>query len=158
MIVTKPKNFEDAKSSMLENVFTKLSECEPDIFSSLNKNSFVTKYFQENEFVHQTNSVNDFSVLNINIRSLQKNFETFKSFYKSLNYLFDIICITETWEDPRQPISTNSLFNLPCYSLISQPRVQKKGGGTAIYVLNSLSFQLVNKQSCLNKNSECLSI
>ena len=146
------------QSSILENIFTKFSECEPEILSSLNKNSFATKYFQENNFAHQTNSVNDFSILNINIRSIQKNFETFKSFYRSLNYLFDIICVTETWEDPSQPIGTNSLFNLPCYTLISQPRVQKKGGGTAIFVLNSLPFQRIDQQSFVNKNIECLTI
>ena len=98
MIASEPNNFENAKSPIIDNIFMKLSESDSEMFSSYNEKSFDTKYFQQSEFIHQTNSVSDFSMLNINIRSMQKIFETFKTFYKSLNFLFDIICFTETWE------------------------------------------------------------
>ena len=86
----------------------------------------------------------------------QKN-ET-KTFYTSLNFLFDVICVSETWEDSNLPIEKNSLFNLPCYDSISQPQLQKRGGGTAIFILSSLSFQLKKEHCILTKNSEHLSI
>ena len=157
-MVSQANNFENVQSPILENIFMKLSETDSEFFSSFNAKSFDTKYLQRSEFFQNNNSVNDFSILNVNIRSMQKNFETFKTFFKSLNFLFDVICLTETWEDPDSPINNNSLFNLPCYDLISQPRTQKKGGGTAIYILSTLSFQFKKQQSFLTKNIECLTI
>ena len=42
-------------------------------------------------------SENDFSLLNINIRSLSKNFENLKNLLNDLCFSFKIICVTETW-------------------------------------------------------------
>ena len=46
-------------------------------------------FFKENQ--------NKFSILNINIRSMNKNFDSLKSMLHNLNFSFKIICITETW-------------------------------------------------------------
>ena len=40
---------------------------------------------------------NDFSVLHVNIRSINKNIETFILFYSTLNCTFCVICFSETW-------------------------------------------------------------
>ena len=103
-----------------------LSENDSTNFYTLNEQSFNTKYFTENDISLKSNSDKDFSILSVNIRSIQKNFETFKEFYKNLNFLFDIICLTETWEDPKTPLAKNSLYDLPCYEIVSQPRIEKK--------------------------------
>jgi len=71
------------------------------------------------------------------MRSMSKNFESFKNFYFSLNYSFDVICISETWEEVSKPLLENSLYKLPCYTMISQPRVSGIGGGVAIYILEN---------------------
>ena len=80
----------------------------------------------------------------------------FKTFYRSLNFLFNVICVSNTWEDSNLPIEINSLFNLPCYDLVSQARLQKRGGETAIFILSSLSFQLKKQHCILTKNAECV--
>ena len=36
------------------------------------------------------------SILHLNIRSINKNFEAFKQFYLSLNFNFSIVCFSET--------------------------------------------------------------
>ena len=152
------QNFENIQSPILDSLFLKLSEHDITDASSLNQNSFNTKYFSPDEFTIRHNSDNDFSILNISIRSMQKNFETFREFYKSLNFLFDVICLTETWEDPKAPITSNSIYDMPFYDLVSQPRSIKKGGGTAIYVLKSLSYELRKQHCSLSKHIECLAI
>ena len=43
------------------------------------------------------NSLDQFSVLHLNIRSIRKNFENFKLFLNSINFTFSVICISETW-------------------------------------------------------------
>ncbi|XP_065671890.1 uncharacterized protein LOC136089738 [Hydra vulgaris] len=48
-----------------------------------------TQYLCENK--------NKFSILHINIRSMNKNFENFKCLLGELNHDFKIICFTETW-------------------------------------------------------------
>ena len=86
-----PKNIEEIQSPIIDSLFVKLSEHDTTNASSLSLDSFNTKYFSPEEFSIKTNSDNDFSILNINIRSIQKNFEAFKEFYLSLNFLFDVI-------------------------------------------------------------------
>ena len=44
-----------------------------------------------------------FSILHLNIRTMTKNFETFKEFYNSLNVSFSIICLSETWANDNSP-------------------------------------------------------
>ena len=42
-------------------------------------------------------SKNYFSFLHLNIRSIHKDFEAFSEFYSKLNYIFIVICFSETW-------------------------------------------------------------
>ena len=41
-------------------------------------------------------SKNSFSVLHLNIKSINKNFEAFSEFYLILNHIFNVICFSET--------------------------------------------------------------
>lgn len=45
----------------------------------------------------QTRKNDKFSLLNINIRSIAKNFDNLKSMLHELKFSFQIICVTETW-------------------------------------------------------------
>ena len=57
-----------------------------------------TKYFfLETLLDYIQNAINkDFSILHLNIRSLQKHFDDFKSFLSPLNFTFKVICLSET--------------------------------------------------------------
>ena len=59
--------------------------------------SLDTKYFTVNEtktFVSNIDS-ESFTVLQLNIRSMKKNFERFQEFFKDLKFNFSAICLSE---------------------------------------------------------------
>ena len=97
------------------------------------------------------------SIICFNIRSMKKNFEEFKAFFTELNDEFSIISLTETWclDDPRN----ESLFKLNNYTSMHQPRSGgRNGGGTCMFVHNSLTFT-TRSDLCVNNNDiESLSI
>ena len=105
-------NFENNKFDLFENnkiLLENIDNEDFDIFSDclrkLNTTYFLpeeaTKYFKD----HASCS---FSVLSINIRSINKNFEHFKLLLSSLKFCFKVICITETWTKD-QDLTNNSL-------------------------------------------------
>ena len=100
------------------------------------------KYYLDNEFNHVTSeylkkSANNFSLLHINARSLNKNFDSLSQLLQSINTNFNVIGITETWlKDP------TSLINMNNYNFIHKSRVNKSGGGVGMYILNNIDFKL----------------
>ena len=150
-------DFETVQSPIIDNIFFKLSQTNSNLCNNIKKDAFNTKYFTQNIAAPIVDKIKDFSILNVNIRSMQKNFGSLKSLINSITTKFDIISLTETWEDPRLPLNKNSNFLLPSYNLVSQPRTDKKGGGTAIFINNTLTYN-IKKTSCVTKDTECLNI
>ena len=115
------KNFETLKCNISDN--TDIFSCDPDL-------NFFNKKFQRldtpslmpGEFHNfLDNSSDQFSVLHLNIRSIKKNFESFKLFLNSINFTFSVICLSETWWDELATIE-KSLFELPSYNSTHQAR------------------------------------
>ena len=103
-------------------------------------------------------STESFSVLHLNIRSMNKNnFKAFQDFYKSLNTIFSIICLTETWENDSN-INQNSLFQLGGYVSVHQIRKRHKGGGIVIFIGDSLLYKLRSDLSINFEDIESFSI
>ena len=81
---------------------------------------------------------------------MKKNFEEFRDFIYKLDHEFSIISLTETWclDDPRN----ESLFKLNNYTSIHQARnSERNGGGTCIFIHNSLIFKK-RTDLCINNN------
>ena len=74
---------------------------------------------------------NSFFVLHLNIGSLSKNLESFKTLYNLLSFKFSILCFLETWSKDEK-INQNSLYQLESHNLLHQNRKHKNGGGVAI--------------------------
>ena len=148
-------NFLNFESPILKSLKTNKNEY--NFLSDINISCLDNSYYKPDKFNIEKNN-KDLSILSINIRSMNKNFEAFIHFYYSINYLFDIICISETWEDAKLPLSENSLYNLSSYKIISQPRVRSKGGGVAIYILDKFIFKPKNIFCKVNKHIETLCI
>ena len=74
-----------------------------------------------------------FSVLHLNIRIMNKNFESFKEFYSKINFKFSIVCFSGTWVDDIS-FSKNSNFRLSDYQVLHQTRKNCKGGGVCVFV------------------------
>ena len=72
---------------------------DPDVNFFQSISSLDTKYFNIDYtkiFVNNNNSSNSFSVLLINIRIMEKNFENFQKFFKTLKFNFSAECLSET--------------------------------------------------------------
>ena len=59
------------------------------------------------------------SVLHLNIRSLTKNFDSFKELYNLLRFKFCKVCFSETWSKDEK-VNENSLYQLEGYNLLHQ--------------------------------------
>ena len=102
-------------------------------------------------------SKNSFSVLHLNIRSINKSFEAFTEFYSKLNHIFSVICFSETWAS-EENINKNSTFELKNYNVIHQVRNSRKAGGLCIFIHESLYYKLRKGLSINPEAIESLSI
>ena len=101
----------------------------------------VCKYCTTDDLVLYNTSPlpnNFFSVMQLNCRSLPKNFNHLSTFIQGTNISPAVIAVSETWLQD----NNNIFYNLPDYSFISQPRKVKRGGGVGLYVLNKYSYFL----------------
>ena len=99
------------------------SESDPDIIFSSDTSPHDTKYFNSNKtnVGFECLCKNDFSVLHVKIRSINKNFETFKIFYYKLNSTFSVICFSKTWATDNS-ICNDSNFQVENYTVLHQVR------------------------------------
>ncbi|MBY0580085.1 MAG: hypothetical protein K2P53_00155, partial [Rickettsiales bacterium] len=120
----------------------------------LEKFNFESKYYtvwESSQYLKKNKEA--FSILNINIRSLNKNFENLKLFLDEIKHNFSIICITETWCKHDEQ---NLHFELDKYTSIHQPRKKYCGGGVSIFVCNSINYVQRN-DLCVNE-TDCESL
>ena len=127
-----------------------------------NKENSLRNVVKENEYYtpdnlskFETVSKDSFSLMHVNIRSLNKNFEELKLLLLKVNFQFKIICVTETWchsEDINN-------FQIPNYIVIHQVRKNKNvGGGVCIYIHKSLRFKQLEKLNVNTSDVESITI
>ena len=109
-----------------------------------------SQYFTPEEFSQNLNSFDksSFSLLHLNIRSLQKNFNSLLNLLITLKFEFKVICITETWCSDNA--KDHNLFELPQYKYIHQVRRAGKGGSIAVFLQESLTFNIRHDLSVNN--------
>ena len=95
-----------------------------------------------------------FSILHLNIRSIKKNFKSFKTYFSALDFTFSIICFSETWCDDLD----NFIYDLPSYTSSHQKRSDRKIGGVSVYVHNSLNFKTIPELSTNFRDIESLAL
>ncbi|XP_065678226.1 uncharacterized protein LOC136093192 [Hydra vulgaris] len=122
-----------------------------DCFDKLNFESKYYSVYQSAQYLK--NNKNAFSILNINIRSLNKNFENLKILLDEIKHDFSIICLTETW---CKCYKQSTQFDLINYTSIHQPRDSYSGGGVSIFVHNSIDF-FPRNDLCVNE-TDCESL
>ena len=108
---------------------------DPDVNFYNDISSVETSYLSPCEANNKLKSFTSktFSILHLNIRSVNKNLEAFREFCESLDINFSIICFSETWANDSN-FDKNSLFQIEGYNPIHQIRKNHKGGGIAIFV------------------------
>ena len=82
----------------------------------------------------------DFSVLHVNIRSINKNFETFENFCCKLSCTFSVICFSETWATDNS-ICNDSNFQIENHTVLHQVRESGRGGGITTFVHKEVYFR-----------------
>ena len=104
------------------------SEHDPDINFYQDISSLETHYCSPNDFQNnfQCFLKDSFSVLHLNIRSMNKNFESFKEFYLTINFKFSIFCFSETWVG-KIFFSNNSNFQLSGCEVLHQRKKTRNG-------------------------------
>ena len=79
---------------------------------------------------------NDLSLLNINARSLYKNFESLQDFLGSIDIEFKIIGLVETWlkDQPQE------YFHIDEYNLELKNRRDKKGSDVCLFIDDDIKY------------------
>ena len=95
-----------------------------------------------------------FSVLHLNIRSMSKNFKSFREFLDSLCFTFSAVCLSETWCQPHE--TSNPNLQIPRYVSLHQARKNRRGGGLCIFLLESLSYKVRDDLAVNSSAIKCL--
>ena len=98
-----------------------------------------TRYFDDQHFKDKFKSNKKNTMFHLNIRSIPEHFIELTSYIDSLDFVFKIIAISETW---LKPYHTD--YIIPNYSIEKDIRVHKRGGGVSLYVHSSLQYKLRN--------------
>ena len=109
--------------------------------ANLDKSSKIDcEYYLPNDFKKQIDNenLNNFSMIHLNIRSMINKFDSFKELIYSLNKLFQIIGLTETWLNQ----TNKDRFKLQNYDFVNVNRSIKSGGGVGIYIANELNYKI----------------
>ena len=87
----------------------------------------------------------NFTLLDINIQSINAKFDSFVTFLEDLSkqdFYFSAICIQESWVDSN--VVDVETFKLPHYNIISLPPTCSSHGGLIIYLHEAYSFKELN--------------
>lgn len=127
-----------------------LSHLDPDVNIPLQSNFqyYSVQDFHNNNLIRNcTTSVNYFSAMHSNIRSLAANIDNFKEMLCELNHKFSVIALTET----KIKVNKDNICNtsISGYTFISQTSLSN-AGGTAFYVDENLQY---NKRSDISKST-----
>ena len=96
------------------------------------------------------------SVLHLNIRSLNKNFECLKNLLVEINFCFKVIYITESWCS--YDLNTNNRYQLSNYVSIHQVKKNgKTGGGITIFIHKELIYNIRHDLGVNDEDTEALS-
>jgi hypothetical protein len=117
------------------------------------------QYYLEDEFnalfTGDKTIMSSFSLLHVNARSLSKNLDNLIVYLSGLKHKFSVLAISETWATA----DNKFLKKIPGYNCVMKNRVGCRGGGVALYVINTLSFvERSDLNDKANSNFECVFI
>lgn len=139
-------------STKLNNIFSNLNNAElksllefelspqtsANNIKSLNLNNNYD-YYEPKNIDKQIITTNTLSVLAINIRSLNKNFQKLQLLLNDLKFEPTLILVSETWVNENKPF----IFNLKNYNFINQPS-ENIGGGAGIFIKKDINYSIIN--------------
>ena len=109
------------------------------LYSSISSDS-DNQYLSPIEVQKFITNENYFSTLNINIRSLNKNFNKLEILLTQLNFNPTVILVSETWIYDHRPL----IFCLNNYNFINQSG-KGSGGGAGIFIRKDVHYQEIKE-------------
>ena len=100
-------------------------------FNDLNYNNFDSPYVLEENvkrYLCDIKKYDNLSLIHVNIRSMNSNFEKLHDLLLNCSNSFNIICVTEAWSTDKD-FKDNSNFHLQNFDFISQQRETGKKEG-----------------------------
>ena len=148
-------NDEQYENNILNTINNDIGQLEYTF--DFNDNSRVkSRYFTQNQFITSSQSIgkNDLSLLHLNIRSANKNFEQLSLFLDNIKADCFVIGLTETWfsDEP------HSMYSLSKHNLIFNNRINRRGGGVAMYVPTNLHYIVRNDLNTMSHTMESVFI
>lgn len=154
--------------NMLKSILQQkeLASCEYNEHNTIDQdidpeNNFLSSIHVNCNYVTQEQFESNFepdgklSIIHFNGRSLYKNFDFIKEYLQQFSCPFSVIAITETWFNIEKGIH----FDLNGYELRYMNRQNKVGGGVAIYIHNSIKYNVVTDLTlAIDGIFECLTI
>ena len=108
-----------------------------------------SKYYSPNEFLAHKFTKSKFSILHLNIVTLQSHINELRESIALLNFPFDLIAISETKLKTDCAIPTN--IDLQGYYL-EKTTTDTFFGGVALYIRKSFNYSVRKELSCSDKN------
>lgn len=99
------------------------------------KTETVANCDEGNQVLKVNNNFSNFKLLHNNIRSINKNFDEFKTYIQQFDFDFECLVLTETWEIPDP-----ELYQINGYNLIYNNGNYNQNDGTVIYVKSDIEF------------------
>ena len=122
-----------------------------DLFPSLELGT-QSNYFTLSEFSSLcTQSPNSKTILSYNIRSFNRNSDTFLASFDQIS-LPSVLILTETWFKP------GTAQNIPGYTAYHTFRVDGRSGGVSVFVNDSISSYCIEELCISNSNIEICSV
>lgn len=144
----------------MENLYKSLYESLDDdnnfdltnIFEKMSGNVDITaqsRYYNIEEYTSTTLPYcnNYTNIIHLNIRSLPKNFDSFKAMLNCLPKEPDVIPLTETWLSD----TTKHLYCMEGYSAFHLVRDNREHGGISVFVRNGMQTHVVNEYCFINE-------
>lgn len=159
---TAPNNVNiDPSNGNFDDIITESIDSSSEVlsfdFDDYDPNQSLTKYVTNNQFINLISNFEQdtFSLLHLNIRSLNKHFDDLQLLLDNPSQtLPSIIGLTETWlsSDPNPP------FALDNYDFIFNSRHDRAGGGVALYLSKDYNYNICNDITFMNNALESLFI
>jgi len=110
--------------------------------------SINSKYYSPTEFIDAKFSKKAFTMIHLNIASLQLHIDELRTLLSLIGHPFDVICITETRLHDDKPLSN---IQLEGYDFVHTP-TSTRCGGAGIYIKSSLEYEQLNNFSVCHEN------
>ena len=110
--------------------------------------SINSKYYSPTEFIDAKFSKKSFTMIHLNIASLQYHIDELRTLLSLIGHPFDVICITETRLHDDKPLSN---IQIDGYDFVHTP-TSTRCGGVGIYIKSSLEYKQLNNFSICHEN------